>query len=147
MSLQIKTNCVRNSAGGTITSIVSLHLTSPLEIEQLAVTLSGRAQTDIDQSTNKTPGCIFQDQRLLFATRRILIKKPITAAQGSCSWHFEFRIPNCCTAREAHTFRPFDRFNSDPKQQLTPAFASSHTKPDGTHAANAAIITNSERLC
>lgn len=82
MSLQIETNCIRNSTGGTITGIVSLHLTSPLEIEHLAVTLSGKAQTDIDQSTTKTPGCIFRGQRVLFATRRILIKKPTTAAQG-----------------------------------------------------------------
>ncbi|KAI4107631.1 MAG: hypothetical protein LQ339_002537 [Xanthoria mediterranea] len=142
MSLQITTNCVRNSAGGTITGIVSLHLmNSPLEIEHLAVTLSGRAQTDIDQSTTKTPGCVFQGQRLLFATKRTLIKRPAIAAPGpSCSWHFESRIPNRCTAREAHAFRPFDRFNSDPEQQLPPAFASSCTKADGTHAANAAII-------
>lgn len=143
MSLQIKTNCVRNSAGGTITGVVSLHLlNSPLEIDHLAVTLSGRAQTDIDQSTTKTPGCVFQGQRVLFATKRTLIKKPtIIAAPGpSCSWHFEFRIPHCCTAREGHAFRPFDRFNSDPEQRLPPAFASSYTKADGTHAANAAII-------
>ncbi|KAI4225936.1 MAG: hypothetical protein L6R36_003556 [Xanthoria steineri] len=142
MSLQIKTNCVRNCAGGTITGIVSLHLlNSPLEIDHLAVTLSGRAQTDIDQSTAKTPGCVFQGQRLLFATKRTLVKSPTVAEPGpSCSWHFEMRIPNRCTAREAHAFQPFDRFNSDPEQQLPPAFASSCTKADGTHVANAAII-------
>ncbi|KAI4208148.1 MAG: hypothetical protein LQ349_009771 [Xanthoria aureola] len=142
MSLQIKTNCVRNSAGGTITGVVSLHLlNSPLEIDHLAVTLSGRAQTDIDQSTTKTPGCVFQGQRVLFATKRTLIKKPtIIAAPGPCSWQFEFRIPHRCTAREAHAFRPFDRFDSDSEQRLPPAFASSCTKADGTHAANAAII-------
>ncbi|KAL8997978.1 MAG: hypothetical protein Q9169_002900 [Polycauliona sp. 2 TL-2023] len=139
MSLQIRTNCVRNSAGGTITGIISVDLTNPLEIEHLAIVFSGRAQTDIDQSTNKAPGCIFQGQRLLFATRKTLIQKP-TVVQKSFSWPFEFHIPERCTAREAHTFRPFERFDSDAKQQLPPAFASSYNKADGTHAANAAVI-------
>ncbi|KAI4278602.1 MAG: hypothetical protein LQ337_000934 [Flavoplaca oasis] len=139
MSLQIKTICVGNPAGGTITGIISLHLTSALEVENLAITLSGRAQTDIDQSTTKTPGCIFQGQKLLFAARKTLINQSTTIS-GSCTWQFKFRIPARCTAREARTFRPFDRFDPNPNQQLPPAFASSYLKADGTHAATAAII-------
>lgn len=60
MSLQIKTDCVRKSARGTITGIISLHLASPLEFEHLAVTLNGRVQTDIAQSTIKTLDYIFK---------------------------------------------------------------------------------------
>ncbi|KAL9022066.1 MAG: hypothetical protein Q9180_008577 [Flavoplaca navasiana] len=138
-SQRIKTKCVRNTAGCTITGIVSLHLTSALEVEHLAITLSGRAQTDIDQSPTKAPGRIFQDQRLLFTARQTLINRSTTIS-GSCTWQFKFRIPDRCTAREARTFKPFDRFDSNPKQQVPPAFASSYVKADGTHAANAAII-------
>ena len=51
MSHQIKTKCVRNTAGGSITGIVSTHLTSALDVENLAITLSGRARP----GNNQTP--------------------------------------------------------------------------------------------
>ena len=92
-----------------------------------------------DQAITKPPGCIFQGQRLLFAVRKTLINQSITIS-GSCTWQYKFRIAERCTAKEAHTFRPFDPFDSNPKQQLPPAFASCYVKADGTHAANAAII-------
>ncbi|KAL8665945.1 MAG: hypothetical protein Q9202_001881 [Teloschistes flavicans] len=143
MSLQIKTKCMSNTAGSTVTGTVHLLNDGPLTIDHLAITLSGRAQTDIDQSAKKEPGCVFQARRLLFATRKTLIKDSTSSVQGSsssssCTWEFELQVPNRCTAREAHAFRQWDRFDSDPQQRLPPAFASYSS--GSTAAANAAII-------
>ncbi|KAL8947545.1 MAG: hypothetical protein Q9222_006180 [Ikaeria aurantiellina] len=139
MALHIKTGCVRNNSGGKINGTILFHTEKPIEVEHLSITLSGRAQTDIDQSSAKIPGCIFQGRRVLFATRTTLIKQS-TVVQGTNTWSFDFQIPRCCTARESHKFRQWDRFDSNPEQQLPPAFASSLIKPDGSHAANAAIV-------
>ncbi|KAL8712983.1 MAG: hypothetical protein Q9220_002843 [cf. Caloplaca sp. 1 TL-2023] len=139
MALHIKTNCVRNSAGGTVSGIISFHTEKEIEVEHLSITISGKAQADIDQSSTKTPGCIFQGRRLLFATRKTLIKQP-SVVRGTNTWTFEFRIPESCTARGNYRLRRWDRFDSNPEQQLPPAFASSLTKPDGSHAANAATV-------
>lgn len=138
-SLQIKTNCVRNSAGCIVSGLVCLHLGQPFEVDHLAITLSGRAQTDIDQSSPKAPGCVFQGQRIFFARKKTLIKDSVEIRE-SCSWRFEFRIPDRCTARQAQRFRHWERFDDNPQQRLPPGFASSCAKGDGSSAANAAII-------
>ncbi|KAL8694820.1 MAG: hypothetical protein Q9218_000579 [Villophora microphyllina] len=139
MSLRIETNCMSNRAGSTVTGTVYVHHDGPFAIDHLAITLSGRAQTDIDQSTRKHPGCIFQGRRLLFATRKTLVKDS-TAVQGPCSWAFELQFPNRCTAREAHAFRQWNRFDSNPQQRLPPPFASYSSGANCSTAANAAII-------
>ncbi|KAL8774607.1 MAG: hypothetical protein Q9203_004081 [Teloschistes exilis] len=150
MSLQIKTNCISNTAGSTVTGTLHIHIhndagVGPLTIDHLAITLTGRAQTDIDHSTKTTPGCVFQARRLLFATKKTLIKDSTSIhASSSCTWDFELQIPSRCTAREAsaHAFWRWDRFDADPRQRLPPAFASysSSSSSVSTAAANAAII-------
>ncbi|KAI4100468.1 MAG: hypothetical protein L6R37_005458 [Teloschistes peruensis] len=139
-----------NTAGGTVTGTLHIHIhndpgVGPLTIDHLAITLTGRAQTDIDHSTKKHPGCIFQARRLLFATKKTLIKDSTTTSSSSpCTWEFEVQIPPRCTAREAaaHAFRRWDRFDPNPRQRLPPAFASdsSSSAAGSTPAANAAII-------
>ncbi|KAL8826998.1 MAG: hypothetical protein Q9170_007187 [Blastenia crenularia] len=130
---------MKNGPGSTVTGRVCLVVTEPLDIDHLAITLSGRVQTDIDQSTQKAPGCVFQAQRVLFATKRTLIKDHVQV-QEPCNWEFKFCIPDRCTAQENLRLRRWDRFDSGPKQQLPPAFASSYTNSDKINAANAAII-------
>ncbi|KAL9636080.1 MAG: hypothetical protein Q9204_002394 [Flavoplaca sp. TL-2023a] len=89
MSLQIKTKCVRKTAGGTITGIVFIHLTSSLEVEHLAITFSGRAQTDIDQLTTKTPGftavvkCADQNLPITFVSREFGLLAQDFAREGN----------------------------------------------------------------
>ncbi|KAL8935282.1 MAG: hypothetical protein Q9216_005501 [Gyalolechia sp. 2 TL-2023] len=118
MSLHITTNCTNNVPGSTVTGTVFLHVIQPLNINNLAVTLSGRAQTNIDQSTQKAAGCVFHTQRLFFATKKSLLKESV----------------------QGQRLRPWDRFESDAEEQLPPDFASSYTKADGSHAAKAAVI-------
>ncbi|KAL8998692.1 MAG: hypothetical protein Q9188_006054 [Gyalolechia gomerana] len=101
--------------------------------------MSGRAQTDIDQSARKAARCVFRGQRVLFATKKTLIKESAQIRE-SCSWQFEFRIPTCCTARDGFRLRQWDHFESDAEQQLLPDFASSCTRADGSNAANAVVI-------
>ncbi|KAI4205747.1 MAG: hypothetical protein LQ350_000244 [Teloschistes chrysophthalmus] len=150
MSLQIKTNSISNAAGSLVNGTLHLHIhndaSGPLIIDHLAITLTGRAQTDIDHSTQKRPGCVFQSRRLLFATKKTLIKDSTSIPTSSCTWAFELQIPSRCTVREAaaHTFRRWDRFDPEPRQRLPPAFASYSSSPSSsgstTAAANAAII-------
>ncbi|KAL9585074.1 MAG: hypothetical protein Q9212_001738 [Teloschistes hypoglaucus] len=139
-----------NTADSLVSGTLHIHIHNdaggPLTIDHLVITLTGRAQTDIDHSTKNHPGCVFQARRLLFATRKTFIKDSTSIIpSSSCAWAFELRIPHRCTAREAaeDTFRRWDRFDSHPHQRLPPAFASyssSSSSGSTTAAANAAII-------
>ncbi|KAL8648056.1 MAG: hypothetical protein Q9210_005209 [Variospora velana] len=160
------TSITTTRAGSTLTG--SLRLShdetspSPTHIDHLSITLSGRAQTDIDRhhhsskaskkKKEKLPsGCVFQGQCILLSMRKVLVEGSSSSStemlpQDSSSWSFEFQVPDrCAVAPQEQGYRHWYRFDDDDDDgRLPPAFASSCTRKcdrDLTAvAANAAIV-------